>query len=215
MQERIRPKRLTRSPRTRLLAATALASGALVTGCGGGSGSPGVATLGGATHAGSSGVAGGGAASSGSSAPSRAQFEKDEIKFAQCMRANGVPNFPDPKAGGGFRVAFPINGPASSMFNAAQAKCGKLLPGFGAGPGSGPPPSAQTLAHWVKVAQCMRQHGIPNFPDPATTVPNHPPGGGVISDRDGVILVFPSTIDMQSPSFTRAATACGFRLTNH
>jgi hypothetical protein len=66
------------------------------------------------------------------------------------------------------------------------------------------------------VAQCMRRHGISNFPDPSATFPSHPPaGGGVISDRDGVILVFPDTIDEQSPLFTRAAAACGFQLTNH
>jgi hypothetical protein len=33
-------------------------------------------------------------------------------------------------------------------------------------------------------------------------------GGGVSSDIDGVILVFPATLDTQSPLFTRAAAAC-------
>jgi hypothetical protein len=62
----------------------------------------------------------------------------------------------------------------------------------------------------------MRRHGVANFPDPRTSVPTNPlPGNGMISDRDGVILVFPATIDMQSPLFTHAAAACGFQLTNH
>ena len=39
--------------------------------------------------------------------------------------------------------------------------------------------------------------------------------GGVISDIDGVILVFPSTIDEQSPQFTLAAAECAFPLHNH
>jgi hypothetical protein len=135
--------------------------------------------------------------------------------YAKCMRGNGVPNFPDPDSGGGFTLPAAIN-PSSPVFTAARAKCGKLEPGFG-GPGSGPAPSAQALAHWVMVAQCMRRHGVPDFPDPRTSLP--PPsslgGPGVISDRDGVILVFPHTLDMQSPLFTRAAVACGFQLTNH
>jgi hypothetical protein len=71
----------------------------------------------------------------------------------------------------------------------------------------------------VKVAQCMRRHGVPDFPDPRTSVPSNPfpvdSTGGVISDIDGVILVFPATVDEQSPSFTRAAATCQFSLHNH
>jgi hypothetical protein len=91
------------------------------------------------------------------------------------------------------------------------------MPGGGfPGPGSTTHPSAQALAQMLKVAQCMRRHGISGFPDPTTSIPSNPPaGGGVISDRDGVILVFPARLDMQSPLFVRAAAACGFQLTNH
>jgi hypothetical protein len=38
---------------------------------------------------------------------------------------------------------------------------------------------------------------------------------GVISDIDGVILVFPSTLDEQSPELVPAAAACGFEPHNH
>jgi hypothetical protein len=37
----------------------------------------------------------------------------------------------------------------------------------------------------------------------------------VISDIEGVILVFPGTIDEQSPGFTHAAAVCAFPLHNH
>jgi hypothetical protein len=132
------------------------------------------------------------------------------------MRANGVPNFPDPKAGGGF--LFHARGgmnPSSPAFKAAQAKCRHFMP---PGPGSGPPPSPQTLARFLKVARCMRQHGVYDFPDPRTSVPSNPfgsGGAGVISDIEGVILIFPSTINQQSPVFTRAAATCAFPLHNH
>ncbi len=132
------------------------------------------------------------------------------------MRSHGVPNFPDPSAGGGFQFGAGAN-PSSPAFRAAQAKCEKLIGGGPPGPGSTTHPSAEALAQMVAVAKCMRRHGVSGFPDPRTSVPSNfaAAGGGVIADRDGVILLFPATLDMQSPLFLRAAAACGFRLTNH
>jgi hypothetical protein len=133
------------------------------------------------------------------------------------MRANGVPNFPDPSAKG----SFDIGGQSTARIPiapAAQAKCNKFVPGGGPPiPGTTTSPSPQTLAHWLKVAQCMRKHGVYDFPDPTTRIPSNlgSSAAGEISDRDGVILVFPHTIDQQSPQFTRAAARCAFRLTNH
>jgi hypothetical protein len=194
-----------------VLGALALASVAvLIAGCGGGSSSNGgVAHL--SSNAGSSTTIGS-AAGQGSGSP-----EAEALAYANCMRSHGMPNFPDPKPGGGFLFHASPETISSPAFKAAQAKCQKLLP---EGPGSGPPPSAQTLAHYLKVAQCMRTHGVPDFPDPRTTVPPNPRavlkgGGGVISDIEGVILVFPGTIDEQSPLFTRAAATCAFPLHNH
>jgi hypothetical protein len=168
------------------------------------------------------GCAGGGSASNGSLArptTSPGSVEAAALAFARCMRSGGVPNFPDPRAGGGFLFHTGAGvDPSSPAFQAAQAKCRRFLP---PGPGSGPPPSAQAVAKMLGVARCMRGHGVPNFPDPRTTVPSNPraalggSGKGVISDIEGVILVFGPTIEMQSPAFTRAADACGFPLHNH
>lgn len=103
-----------------------------------------------------------------------------------------------------------------AVFKAAQAKCLHLLPGGGPpGPGTATHPSAQALAQMLKIAECMRRHGISEFPDPRTSVPSNLAGVSVISDIDGVILVFPSTIDEQSPAFVRAAAACDFPLHSH
>jgi hypothetical protein len=140
---------------------------------------------------------------------SSAALYKDELKYTECMRAHGVPNFPDPSADGGFRIGAGFD-PSST----ASAACQKLVPGLG-GPGSGPPPSAQALAQMLQVSQCMRRHGISDFPDPRSSVPSVRPGVGEISDIDGVILVFPNTIDQQSPAFTSAAAACEFPTHNH
>jgi hypothetical protein len=127
------------------------------------------------------------------------------------MRANGVPNFQDPKSGGG--ASFPITtgtSPAAPAFKAAQAKCQKLLPGgLAVGPGSTTHASAETLAKLLKIARCMRQHDVPQFPDPTTSVPSTPGGFREITDFDGAILAFPGTINLQSPAYKQALTACG------
>lgn len=130
------------------------------------------------------------------------------------MRSNGVPHFPDPSASGSISLGPGID-PSSPAFKAAQAKCQKLLGGGLPGPGSTTHPSAQALAQMLKVSQCMRHHGISGFPDPRTSVPSDLTGIGVVNDRDGVILLFPSTLDTQSSAFAQAAAACGFQLSNH
>jgi signal transduction histidine kinase len=91
------------------------------------------------------------------------------------------------------------------------ATSGQGVSGGFPSPGSTTHPTAQTMAHWLGVAQCMRQDGISGFPDPTTSVPSAlRRTGGEVSDRDGAILAIPATIDQQSSSFTRAASACGF-----
>jgi hypothetical protein len=195
-------------PRARLLIATTLLSVTLaLAGCGGGSSSPGIAHLSPAKGAGSTSSEG-----SGSSPESPTSFQQKEIVFAKCMRAHGVPNFPDP-SGGGFAVRGGFD-PQSPAVNAARAKCQQLLP---PGPGLGPPPSRQTLARFLNIARCMRRHGVSDFPDPRTSAPPHPFASGIreLSDIEGVILLFPSSINQQSPVFTRAAATCGFPLHNH
>jgi signal transduction histidine kinase len=78
-------------------------------------------------------------------------------------------------------------------------------------PGSTTHPSAQTMAHWRTVAQCMRRHGVSGFPDPTTSFPSksNPAGLGTVSDREGAIFSILSTVE-QSSAFTQATSACGF-----
>jgi len=127
------------------------------------------------------------------------------LKYAACVREHGVPNFPDPSANGGFMVRVE----SSPAFKAAQATCHKLLPGGGPpAPGSATHPSAQALASMLKTSQCMRRHGIYDFPDPGSRMPSNPPHRGVVTDMSGVILVFPSALAMRSPAFAQAEATC-------
>ena len=72
-----------------------------------------------------------------------------------------------------------------------------------------PHPSGQTPAKLLKIAECMRQHGISQFPDPRTSVPSNPAGYREVTDFDGAILLFPSTLDMQSPAYKQDLAVCG------
>jgi hypothetical protein len=138
------------------------------------------------------------------------------------MRSRGVPNFPDPNPGGGgfdfHASAVVISSPA---FKRAQAKCQKLLPSGGGPLSPGPPASAQTMAQLRKIAVCMRAHGVPQFPDPLPSVPlGFKPSLGEyheITNYMGAILLYPATIDPQSPAYEQATTACGagFLAGNH
>jgi hypothetical protein len=60
----------------------------------------------------------------------RQEMQEAFLKFAQCMRSNGVPNFPDPKFDG--RGGVLIGGPGlnrnSPALRKAQQTCQKLLP---------------------------------------------------------------------------------------
>ena len=110
--------------KTKLSVAVLASAALLLAGCGGGSSSSngGVARLGSSTE--SSTATGKGATSPGSGSP-----EAAALAFAQCMRSNGLPNFPDPKAGGGFLFHTSAGvDPSSPAFKAAQAKCKKFLP---------------------------------------------------------------------------------------
>jgi hypothetical protein len=209
MQSSTHTKWWTRSRRPSVVALATLVVGVLVGGCGGSSSSTTPATVAGASGA-SNVATGTGATGTGATAPDDAQSQA--LAFARCMRANGVPNFPDPAPGGGFLFSASRLNLGAPAVKAAQAKCKKLLPSGGPpGPGTQTHPTAATLEKLRRIAECMREHGVPQFPDPRTSVPVDPfgSGGGVITDYDDAILLFPSTLDVHSPAYDHAAAACG------
>lgn len=147
----------------------------------------------------------------GSSGSSRqASYHEAAVAFSVCMRSHGVPNFPDPRAGGGgiqLQAGSGIN-PFSPAFKAAKASCSHLLPGGGPGARR---PTKQLIAQTLRVSECMRRHGVSGFPDPTLTPPSSPAGYSLLENRGGVILAVPDTIGPRSPVFRQAAAACRFR----
>ncbi len=123
------------------------------------------------------------------------------VKFADCMRAHGVPDFPDPGASREIQIT------PSPAFQSAQTSCQHLL---GGGPSSGPP-SAQAHAQLLRISECMRRHGISSFPDPrAGSPPSTLAGYSLILGSGGYLLAIPNTINPAAPAFKQAATACKF-----
>lgn len=113
---------------------------------------------------GGSGTAGGGGSGAAAGGGAAGTGNDQYVKFAQCMRQNGVPQWPDPVDGTKFRM--PYRGavdPNSPQFKAASQACKSLAPPGWDG-SSRQDPANQ--ARMLKYAQCMRKNGVPDFPDP-------------------------------------------------
>lgn len=188
-QERVRQAPQGRSRRT-LLPAAAFAAAILVTGCGGSAPRQTASSSASRRTSESRAPSGGSLHLTG---PTQA--------FSKCMRADGVPNFPDLR-GDGMRIAasgqtISINGVSMNApaFTAARQKCEKYMPHNGGTPT--PAQAAQQQQQDLNFARCMRSHGIANFPDPSANASN----GG-----QAVHLV---GIDLSSRTFQAAAKKCG------
>jgi hypothetical protein len=94
-----------------------------------------------------------------------------QVKFAECMRANGVSAFPDPNASGELTIDAVANGSAldtsSAAFEQAMTACKDLEPpGF-----TGGKVTPEQRKPRLEFAQCIRDHGVKDFPDPADDEP--------------------------------------------
>jgi hypothetical protein len=140
------------------------------------------------------------ACGSSSKPGSSGSADTQAVKYADCMRANGMSNFPDPGSNGA------LPNPALPAFRAAEKACAKLQP-VGMHLGGPPAPSAGELRAARAFAQCMRAHGLSHFPDPLTTYgPGLTLGRGEYFPAPGPAEVF------RSPAFRQAAKACGLQL---
>ena len=143
-----------------------------------------------------------GAATTTNASADRSRHYSTQLQFSQCMRKHGVPDFPDPTPNatppaGPVRVVLGIvlpqnMNPRAPEFRSALHTCQKLVIG------SAPKPvSASTKLKAIQSAECMRKHGVPNFPDPT-----FPAGGGIAQ------VVEPG-VNPQSPEFEHALAVCG------
>ncbi|MCO1656491.1 hypothetical protein [Pseudonocardia humida] len=145
--------------------------------------------LAGCAATGGDGVASAGAPATGAAdadAGPEPSADNDERgrQFAQCMRDNGV-DMADPVDG---RIEVRGRRGDEATLEAAQEACEQYAPG------GGEKPDAAASEQLRAFAQCMRDNGLPGFPDPQ-------PDGGLMITRD-------SGIDMDSEEFKAAEAAC-------
>jgi hypothetical protein len=107
-------------------------------------------------------------ASSGSAAATTTTGQQDAAavwhQLVQCARTHGMPNLPDPRIDSNGQAHFPdgLPDPPRSVQQACQSIYDRL-PASARGDAARPPADIQGL---LRFAGCMRQHGVPDFPDP-------------------------------------------------
>jgi hypothetical protein len=128
--------------------------------------------------------------------PGGGSAKHSELAFSRCMRAHGISDFPDPNSQGGIALnGGPGTGidPTSPQYRAANRACRSLLPPQKA---LSPAQQAAAKAQALKFSQCMRAHGISDFPDPNSQ------GNFQIQGNAG------SGLDPHNPRFQAANRAC-------
>ena len=90
--------------------------------------------------------------------------QEKAVKFAECLRANGVPHFPDPDPNGDSNFGVDVT---REVWLKAVDACKALKP-----PGalsSKRTPKQQSAS--LRFAQCVRDNGVKDFPDPVNGEP--------------------------------------------
>jgi hypothetical protein len=134
----------------------------------------------------------GGSSPTAAAQPGGTSYAK-EIAYAQCMRSHGEPSWPDPDSQGNFRLPASLQ-PSSTQYISANKICAKLLPNGGQ---ISPEQLQKAVSEDLQFAECMRSHGITDFPDPTENGLNV-----------SISLPAGSTIDASSPQFQSAHQAC-------
>ncbi len=116
------------------------------------------------------------------------------VRYTACMRAHGVPKYPDPDAHGVITITISTAlDPSSPLFQSAEGDCRQLIP---AEKGLSAAKEQQFKARMLAFAACMRSHGVPNYPDPTF-------GSGGVTQRSGG-----NGMDPNSPIFRAAQKNC-------
>ena len=103
--------------------------------------------------------------------PEKTVTQRKAVSFSACMRDNGVKDFPDPDASGELTIDGVLNGssldPNAPAWKQAIAACKDLQPsGF-----TGHKRTAEEQEPALAFAQCIRDNGVKDFPDPTAGSP--------------------------------------------
>jgi hypothetical protein len=167
-------------------AAGALVATLLLVGCGGGGSSPDVASLTGAGSPASHGP---------TTTAGTATVTELYDRWAQCMRQHGV-QMSDPTIDSQGQVSINATGVDQATFQAANQACQSLQQAAQKANGGGAAGPKPDPAQLLKFSECMRAHGLADFPDPSAS------GGIQISSSPG------SDLSPDNPTFQTAQQAC-------
>ena len=81
-----------------------------------------------------------------------------------CARRHGMPNVPDPVLGADGQVSIPGGAPTPTP--AVQSACAAQLRAIEANGSTHAIESASDIQALLRVAACLRRHGLPHWPDP-------------------------------------------------
>lgn len=122
----------------------------------------------------------------------------------QCMRSNGMPNLPDPRIDADGQVSFPDGTPEPTerVLQACRAQIDRLPPAA-RGEREQNPADMPAL---LRFGQCMRAHGLADFPDPRADSVFH------LAGTDARRQIYGTGRSKQPPSSqaSEALDACGF-----
>jgi hypothetical protein len=120
------------------------------------------------------------------------------LAFARCMRAHGVPNWPDPNSSGVFdKSKLAQLGVSRPRVRALEGgACGNLLTNGGAGRQQAAQQKRTRLIDALGFARCMRARGFSSFPDPTNQ--------GLLTPE----MVTAAGIDLHQPDLLKAGLAC-------
>ena len=145
------------------------------------------------------GACGSGSASPGAS-PSPAVMSDAQVlaigqEYARCVRANGLPDYPDPSVNRG-RIEFAQGATVPERAREACSAILSRLPGTAFEKNQQRQVTNEDLATLRRYAQCIREHGSPWFPDPRS---------------DGTFLINDTPLETDGadpPGFTAGMDAC-------
>ncbi len=111
------------------------------------------------------------------------------LRYAMCLRDHGI-NEPDPSFDRDGNPAWQVN--PKTLPSEAVTACASILQPLSSTAGGRGSASPERLAAMTRVSQCIRQHGMPDFPDP------DPAGNGWPTISDPTL----------NPAFAPAWQAC-------
>lgn len=112
------------------------------------------------------------------------------LQYAQCIRENGYPEFPDPSLDGRLQIRLELG--SAAKFQAAQQACRDKVPS-GMSTLNQQEMTPERMEMLIGFSRCMRDNGVGEFPDP---------------NSQGAFEIVSSSLDIRSAQVQGAMQTC-------